>query len=117
MYLAAFGCAQIYLAQGDLKRSLDLFEDLHRKHPTDKDTFSFFILVASLIKNDVFKLEELRDAMPGFQFEADVWLLQVDFRLLFAFFAHVFLNFNLGTVETEGSQQTFGIFQMFPSSC
>jgi tetratricopeptide (TPR) repeat protein len=78
--IAAFGAAQILLSQHDLAASLEGFEKIHLKHPDDRDTQAYVMLLRALVKKESSGLEKVREVAPGFTHEVDLWLLQGTLR-------------------------------------
>lgn len=74
--LAAFGAAQILFTRRDYKNALDLFEKVLKKYPDDKDTLAYIILLKGQLNEEVANFDKLKEIIPGFQFEIDVWLMQ-----------------------------------------
>jgi len=74
--LAAFGAAQILFTRQDYKNALDLFEKVLKKYPDDKDTLAYIILLKGKLNEEIVTFERLREIVPGFQFEIDIWLMQ-----------------------------------------
>lgn len=81
MELAAFSAAQIHLSKQNYVNSLEIFEQLLKKHPDDKDTQAFVILLKALHKKEMSPMELVKEVAPGFQFEIDLWLIQGQLRL------------------------------------
>lgn len=80
MAVAAFGAAQIFFSKKDFGPSLELFERVLAKHPDDKDTQAYVMLLRGMLRNHRVPLEKLKEVAPGFQFEADLWLRQAQLR-------------------------------------
>jgi tetratricopeptide (TPR) repeat protein len=78
--LSAFGAAQIQLSRHELASAYDLFERVFQRFPDDKDTKAYFFLVKALHKKEATPMEQLKDVCVGFQFEADLWMLQGQLR-------------------------------------
>lgn len=74
--LAGFGAAQILFSKQDYKNALDLFEKVLKKYPDDKDTLAYIILLKGKLSEEIAPFEKLREIVPGFQFEIDIWLMQ-----------------------------------------
>ena len=78
--LAAFGLAQIYLSRNELPQSLEMFEKVLSKHPDDKDTNAYVLLIKGMAKKEVGSMDKVREVTPGFQHEIDLWLVQGELR-------------------------------------
>lgn len=78
--LAAFGVAQILFSRNDLTGSLEIFEKVLSKHPDDKDTNAYVLLIKAITKKEVGSMDKVREVAPGFQHEIDLWLVQGELR-------------------------------------
>ena len=78
--LAAFGAAQILFLRKEFQASLETFEKVLMKNPDDKDTQAYVLLLKAIIKQEVAPFDKLREIAPGFQHEADLWLVQGQLR-------------------------------------
>lgn len=76
MILAAYGAAQILLSKQEFDHSLDFFEKVLQKNPLDKDTQAYVMLLKAIRKKEDANFDKLREIVPGFQFEIDLWLIQ-----------------------------------------
>lgn len=74
--LAAFGAAQILFSRQDYANALDLFEKVLQKYPDDKDTLAHIVFLKGKLTDEITSFEKLREIVPGFQFEIDIWLMQ-----------------------------------------
>ena len=80
MTLAAFGAAQILFSRKEFQASLELFEKVLMKSPEDKDTQAYVMYLKAIMRRELAPFEKLREIAPGFQHEAELWLLQGQLR-------------------------------------
>lgn len=80
MVLAAFGAAQILFSRKEFAASLELFEKVLSKTPDDKDTQAYVMLLNAILRMELAPFDRLREIAPGFQHEADLWLIQGQLR-------------------------------------
>jgi tetratricopeptide (TPR) repeat protein len=80
MTLAAFGAAEILYSKKEFQASLELFEKVLLQSPEDKDTQAYVILLKATLRKELAPFDKLREIAPGFQHEADLWLLQGQLR-------------------------------------
>lgn len=80
MVLAAFGAAQILFSRKEFSASLELFEKVLSKTPDDKDTQAYVMLLKAIMRKELAPFDRLREIAPGFQHEADLWLIQGQLR-------------------------------------
>jgi tetratricopeptide (TPR) repeat protein len=80
MTLAAFGAAEILFSRKEFQASLELFEKVLMKSPEDKDTQAYVMYLKAIIRKELALFDKLREIAPGFQHEADLWLLQGQLR-------------------------------------
>lgn len=78
--LAAFGAAQILFLRKEFPASLETFEKVLMKNPDDKDTQAYVMLLKAILKQEVAPFDKLKEIAPGFQHEADLWLVQGQLR-------------------------------------
>jgi tetratricopeptide (TPR) repeat protein len=80
MTLAAFGAAEILFSRKEFQASLELFEKVLMKSPEDKDTQAYVMYLKAIMRSELAPFDKLREIAPGFQHEADLWLLQAQLR-------------------------------------
>lgn len=80
MALAAFGAAEVLFSRKEFQASLELFEKVLLQSPDDKDTLAYVMLLKANLRNEVAPFDKLKEVAPGFQHEADLWLLQGQLR-------------------------------------
>ena len=78
--LAAFGAAQLLFQRKEFAASLETFEKVLMKNPDDKDTQAYVMLLKAILRDEVAPFDKLREIAPGFQHEADLWLIQGQLR-------------------------------------
>ena len=52
------------------------FSGVAAKHPQDKSTGAYVLLLKSLLHGGIEPVDTVKDIVAGFEFEADVWALQ-----------------------------------------
>lgn len=76
MPLASFGLGQLCMAKQDYALALEKFNSVLVRHPDDRDTQAYVMLLQSIHKKESTSFDKLREIAPGFAFEADLWLSQ-----------------------------------------
>lgn len=74
--LAAYGIAQVHFERKEYKQSLDLFEKVLNQNPSDRDSLCYVSLLRAMLRNEATPLEKVREAVSGFQYDAEVWKMQ-----------------------------------------
>jgi tetratricopeptide (TPR) repeat protein len=80
MDLAAFALAKIKMSQDNRHRALELFQQVAKRNPDDKDTQAYICLLLAMQEGQVVAFEKLKEFAIDFEFEANLWLIQAELR-------------------------------------
>lgn len=76
LLLSSMYMGQILIAQHDFIKARDIFVELSRDAPEDRDAQAYLILSKSLVDRESCPVERIKDVSSGFNFDIDLWLLQ-----------------------------------------
>lgn len=80
MWLSQFEAAKILFSREEFASSLEIFERIKKKFPEDKDTQGFILLIKSILQNEMFPVDVIREINNSFQFNIDLWVFQAVVR-------------------------------------
>lgn len=76
LLLSSMYMGQILIAQHDFTKARNIFVELSREAPEDRDAQAYLILSKSLVDRESYPIERIKDVSSGFNFDIDLWLLQ-----------------------------------------